>query len=115
MNDAIVKLTCCVCGSEDWIAACPGTMPNASRFTSDQVREIVPAESIETNAYCLEHWRQSWVPVPEKPIEDEDEAIGQSDLFVEQRIASARAALAAEIAAAKAEMSCTIPIVGTVR
>jgi hypothetical protein len=98
-----LELRCCICQSADWIAVAPGTSANASRFTSDRVADISPGVPVETKAYCLDHWRQSWVPAPPKPIEDEDQAIGQENLFVQQRIASARAALAGEIAAARAE------------
>lgn len=96
-------IVCAVCGSPDWFAVAPGTDASASRFVSDSVSEIAPTDAIPTRAYCLSHWRQSWVPAPPKPVEDEDEAIGQGDLFVMDRIETARAAVAADMSAEMAE------------
>ena len=90
-------LYCCVCGSPDWMAVSPGTAPNATRFLDPSVAEIVPADEEATVAWCLDHWQDSWVPIPDRRPEDEcEDTPGQID-WIQQRDAFARCESAAAI------------------
>lgn len=50
----VPALTCCVCGSAEWMAVRPGTAADARRYPT--VPELHPCEEVETVAYCSAHW-----------------------------------------------------------
>jgi hypothetical protein len=61
--ESIEPIVCSVCGSAEWIAVAPGTSTDATSWPTSNVVEIVPAEEVPTQAWCAEHWRQSWTRV----------------------------------------------------
>jgi hypothetical protein len=97
----MMTLLCCVCGSPDWMAVSPGTATDASRFLSDAVTEIRPTDEVPTRAWCLDHWQDSWVPIPDYRPEDEcEETPCQIDWIrrdaMANRVATAKVALRCE-------------------